>query len=349
MGIVLIVAACTSEPRPGVPSSSAPAAASFGPSDRAAIAFHADPGGRDDTYVMSAAGTDVTAVTDGVETVAQPYWSHDGARLVVACCASGIGRLFLVDGPGAEPVDLAPDVSGAVNPAWSPDGSTIVFESIDDRSLYLVDVSGPARGEAQPLGVSGAGPSWSPDGARIAYFAEAGGNLDISTVSADGTDVERLTGDTAADYSPQWSPDGRHIAFVSERDGNQEIYVMNADGSHQIDVSIDRWPDDFPTWSPDGRLIAYVSYLDGADPLTIGDGNAEIFTVRADGSHGRDVTLDPAWDGDPSWSPDGSRIAFTRRTNHAEVWVMRMDGTAKRRLRGNPGSANDCCPAWRPN
>lgn len=171
-GLALISAACTSAPQRSVRSpSTGPAAspASFGSTEQATIAFHSDPGGRDDTYVMNGGGTDLAAVTDGMETIAQPYWSPDGERLVVACCTSELGHLFVIDGPGAEPVELAPDTPGAVNPAWSPDGSTIAFESIDDRSLYLVDVGGPVPGTPRPLGVSGAAPSWSPDGGRIVY------------------------------------------------------------------------------------------------------------------------------------------------------------------------------------
>ena len=348
--LMLIPVGCTaSAPQvdPGPSASRARAAASFGPPGEGTIAFHSDPGGRDDTYAMSDAGTSVIAVTDGMETIAHPYWSPDGARLVVSCCTSEFGRLFLIEAPGSEPVEIASGIEGAVAPAWSPDGSTIAFESLEDRSIYVVDMDGPVPGTPRQLGVSGAGPSWSPDGARIAFFAEDRGGLEIYSAAADGTDVTRLTRNAVPDYAPSWSTEDR-IAFVSERDGDQDIYVMEADGSDQFDVSGSPWPDDFPTWSPNGRRIAYVSYLDGADPLTIGDGNAEIYVVAADGSDNRNVTRNPAWDGDPSWSPDGTEIAFTRRNGQAQVFVMRADGGSARRLRGLRGSGNDCCPTWRP-
>ena len=347
--VLLMASACSpssEDPRtPTVDPTGAPR--SFGP--EAPIAFHSDPSGSDDTYVMDAEGRGLAEVTSGMETIAKPYWSPDGSRLVVACCTSEPERLLLVAGPGAEPVDIAPEISGASHPSWAPDGSRIVFESTQDGSLYSVDVTATGAGSPRPLGIGGAGAAWSPDGARIAYFAERDGNPDIYSAAPDGTDQVRLTEDPAADHSPVWSPDGGSIAFVSDRDGDQDIVVMDADGSNQRDVSGNAVPDDFPAWSPDGGAIAFVSYLGGADPLTIGDGNAELFVVAPDGTNRRNLSRHPAWDGDPAWSPDGTELVFTRRDDHGELYRMAPDGSDQRRLRGLPGTANDCCAAWRPD
>ena len=346
VALAMMAAACTGDAAPPAAAPPSPPP-SFGSAGGPLIAFHSDPAGRDDTYVMTPNGREPVPVTEGMETIADPLWSPDGTRLVVECCTGAHGRLLLLAGPGADPIELAPDVDGATAPAWSPDGETIAFESVADRSVYVVDVDGAEPSVPVRL-VIGAGPSWSPDGSRIAFFAEVEGNLDIYSAASDGTDVTRLTDDPAADFSPIWSPAGDRIAFVSERDGDQDILVMASDGSAETDVSSNGVLDDFPAWSPDGRRIAFVAYLHGADPFTIGQGDAEIFVVRADGGRPVAASLNPAWDGDPAWSPDGRWIVFTRRTDHAEIYVMRPDGTDQRRLRGLRGIANDCCPIWRP-
>ena len=68
-------------------------------------------------------------------------------------------------------------------------------------------------------------------GSRSARTVE--GNTDVYSVSADGTDLQRLTTDLGVDTDPWWGPDGSRVTFASDRDGDFDIYTMDPDGSNQ--------------------------------------------------------------------------------------------------------------------
>jgi Tol biopolymer transport system component len=107
-----------------------------------------------------------------------------------------------------------------------------------------------------------------------------------------------------------------------------------------------------PVWSPDRTMIAFsMNVTPGEDPDTV-DTNMEIFVVDAGGRDLRRLTYHPGLDTNPSWSPDGRRIAFTRfpdgsvreSGSDAAIWSIAVDGSSLRQLTDGPGLVDH--PSW---
>ena len=253
---------------------------------------------------------------------------------------TGNNEIYVMGGDGSGLINLTNNSSDDDLPAWSPDGTRIVFCTSRDGNyeIYSMNADGSDKTNLSDSPSEDCSSSWSPDGTKIAFASDRDGNNEIYFMNADGSSQTRLIDNPAFDMFPDWAPDGNQIVFVSDRDGQMDIYVMNADGSGVTRLTNMGVGDAFPVWSPDGTKIAFSPDSDG---------NYEIYVMNADGSGQTNLTNNRANDWVASWSPDGTQLIFSsERDGNSEIYFMNADGSGQRRLTDNP--ADDEISIWQP-
>ena len=183
---------------------------------------------------------------------------------------------------------------------------------------------------------------------QIAFVSTRGGNAEIYVMDADGKHQRRVTTHAAADSHPTWSPDGKKIAFISNRNGGYiQIWAVDAEGKNPVRLTSGVW-DQMPDWSPDGKKIVYQAYRKKALNIDFDKRNYEVYVMDSDGSNKKQLTHHPGFDGHPSWSPDGQRIAFSSSRERAvEIYVMEANGRDQKRITFD--FMEKSMPTWSPN
>ncbi|HEY3398253.1 MAG TPA: hypothetical protein VGM19_11430 [Armatimonadota bacterium] len=273
--------------------------------------------------------------------------------LVVGCGGGGGGAVFL-------------NVFQRTSWAQTLNGPITLTSYGGNRLLYIYSISSngsdvalltPSLNNANNLLEGGQNSVYSPDAATIAFASRraTGGNtgasLALYTMSAangDRSGLTKITDDAGAgaDTQPSYSPDGTKIIYSTTRDtGRSHIRLANADGSGGItditppsDSRFFQWPVFNPT-NPD-QIAVQVS---ATDPVVDPNAQIAIYTIST-------ATLTPAtastfFDGGPSWSPDGTKIAFhSNRTGDFDLWIVTVAGGGLTHVTSDARS--DGFPVW---
>jgi Tol biopolymer transport system component/imidazolonepropionase-like amidohydrolase len=198
--------------------------------------------------------------------------------------------------------------------AISPDHKTIVMDL--QGLLYALPMGGGKARQLTTAVEECSHPSWSPNGDLIAVQSYRGGTFHIWTMRPDGTGFKQITSGHGDDREPSFSPDGKTIAFSSDRafKGSYDIWAVDVATSALTQWTNSAADEYEPAWSPDGKRIAFVkgvivpgaigASVQGKTIETLDSPGGESTTVAKAGNNSR---LDA-----PSWSPDGSHLAYTQ-------------------------------------
>ena len=248
---------------------------------------------------------------------------------------SSAARLTQVPNPQRQPTND--------EPFPAPDGTQLVIESnrTGKQQLYAISSDGKLLRRITSDNNVDDTPTWSRDGRWIAYVAIHGKLSWIAIAAAAGGAARQIAGGDGLDYlHPTWSVDDRWIMYNinSRRDPQTyELWAMRPDGSRRHAIThTDYSETTYGSWSPDGLHIVYRRKF---PPY-----RSQIFVADADGKHPRNISNDDAYDGWPSWSPDGRTIVFAsnrleslRASLNEAIFLMAADGSRVRLLARTSG------------
>jgi dipeptidyl aminopeptidase/acylaminoacyl peptidase len=310
-----------------------------------------------DVWLVATAGGDAVRLTTSKKNDSSPRWSPDGKRLAFLSAREEKPQIFLISPFGGEAERLTESKSGVQAFQWSPDGRRIAYVAqqeptpeeekrqkekddaiVVDKNfkfsrVWVIDLQTKKATELVKSDYVVSDPQWSPDGRQIAYTAvptpkaDDGSLSDIYILDVDSGKQRKLADNDGPDSSARWSPDGRRIAYLT-RDmkggllGQLRLAVIASEGgaARLLSESFQYQPGSI-SWSPDGRFINFNSSVRTT---------SQMFSVPASGGEARQLSKIAGVLSAPTFSRDGSRVAFTKAdlNTPADVYVSKSSDIA---------------------
>jgi WD40 repeat protein len=251
----------------------------------------------------------------------------------------------------------------AREPAWSPDGTRILFSSDlrENEDIWMVDHrTGAITQLTTTLEEDEGDPRWSPDGQSIYFVGSQGESVHLYRMNVDGTGVTQISPRNVWGYAV--SPDHRYVVLETGRP--PDLVLISASGAEIKYAAATEYGDSEPRWSANGNEIMFsrggnlwrrnpftMQWLGQVTSLPQGemilsydwastgkiamirsDVNG-VFTANADGSGLTGLIDGDGGFHDVAWSSNGGQLAFAfSRDTDCDIWRVNADGTGLARV-----------------
>jgi dipeptidyl aminopeptidase/acylaminoacyl peptidase len=269
-------------------------------------------------------------VTNNTTNDHAPSYSPSGEKIAYRVARSDAlhSDIYTINVGGAGRFNVTDDRKNERDPSYSPDGEKIAYSGWDgqDWEIYTINADGGERVQLTDNTTNETELAYSPDGLKIAYEGYDGPDTEIYTINADGGgEVVQVTHNDTKDTDPTYSPSGTKIAYSGFDGRDLEIYTQHVGGGERIQLTNNTTGESELSYSPDGLKIAYVGREINSRNVKK---DMEIFTLGL-GPARRvvQVTHNTSRDGEPSYSPDGEKIAYEGYDGQdTEIYTINADG-----------------------
>jgi TolB protein len=227
-----------------------------------------------------------------------------------------------------------------MSPAWSPDGSHLVYVSFElgHATVYVQSLYTNQRKLLADFRGSNSAPAWSPDGKQMAVVLTRDGSSEIYLIKPDGSGIHRITYNGSITTEPIFSPDGQTLLFTSDQGGSPQIYSMPVAGGSQQRLTFGDGNNFSPRFSPDGKGFVYTHFTGGKFYIATQDfqtGQVQILTAGG-------------WEKKPSFAPNGKLILFASEARGRGILAtVSSDGRVQQHMFTDSGDARE--PVWGPH
>jgi len=301
-----------------------------------------------DLFLARSDGSESHKLVSAPDQTFDPVWSPDGTviRFRVGGAFVTRGSLWQVSVNGTDPHPLLPAWHTPPNECcgnWTPDGKYFLFQSqgniwarAEKGNLFGKTDSQPVQLTSGPMSFSS--PLLSKDGKKL-FVVGALARGELARYDTKSAEFVPLLSGISAD-SVSFSRDGQWVAYVSFPEGT--LWRSKSDGSQRIQLTYPPLSVRLPSWSPDGQQIVFYAFSSGPE-------KPKLYTVSTEGGTPRElIPENSAQEWDPTWSFDGSRIAFGSEPSDPNGAIQILD-LKTNQISTLPGSKGLFSPRWSPD